>query len=306
MSFITVGASTFKDGTSWNPGNTYLDRTNPANYTGIIGYVNVDIYTNVTGLFVGYFYGSGTSWTLRSYANIGSLLAGNRTVSGLSCAISVGDIIGIYNTGGGVSRNATGSTGVLSLAGTNPMWNYTTCTYNVDPTSTRISIAAYGPYYPSITMDTVTSQASTTMVANGTFIDPGYATITEFGFCYITGTTGTPTTSSYKKQADSLLPSRDGDPISATISGLSYNTSYRVRTYMINSAGYTGYSDTVYQTHTALQAAGVPIACNDVGIQIGQSSGNTLTMVTAARRTWLNKPTGPISMSDFYTKWYDY
>lgn len=93
---------------------------------------------------------------------------------------------------------------------------------------------------------TVTTQAcdeiETKQVdGNGNITATGGVNCTRRGFCYIEGTSGDPTTANSTTY-------NDGDfgtgAFSKTITGLSPDTSYRVRAYAINTAG-TGYGTTV-------------------------------------------------------------
>jgi len=102
---------------------------------------------------------------------------------------------------------------------------------------------------PSVSIPTVTTQAATsiqqtTCTGNGNITATGGANATRRGFCYMTGTSGDPTT------ANSVAYD-DGDygtgAYTKGITGLTAGTGYRVRAYAVNSAG-TGYGTTVQVT----------------------------------------------------------
>ena len=69
----------------------------------------------------------------------------------------------------------------------------------------------------------------------------GGENVSERGFCYIQGTSGTPTTANSKVYDSG---SYGTGSYSKSITGLSNKTSYRVRAYAINSAG-TAYGSTI-------------------------------------------------------------
>lgn len=99
---------------------------------------------------------------------------------------------------------------------------------------------------PTVTTQAVSSPATTSGTGNGNITATGGANATRRGFCYMTGTSGDPTT------ADSAAYD-DGDfgtgAYTKSITGLSAGTAYRVRAYAVNSAG-TSYGSTV--SYTAL------------------------------------------------------
>lgn len=94
---------------------------------------------------------------------------------------------------------------------------------------------------PAVTTQSADQITITGFRGNGNITEVGTASVTRRGFCYKVGTSGDPTTS------DSVAYD-DGDfgtgAFTKTISGLTPNTSYRVRAYAVNSAG-TSYGDTV-------------------------------------------------------------
>lgn len=98
---------------------------------------------------------------------------------------------------------------------------------------------------PTVTTQAVSNKATTSGLGNGNITDTGGANATRRGFCYMTGTSGDPTT------ANSTVYD-DGDfgtgAYTKSITGLTAGTAYRVRAYAVNSAG-TSYGTTVdYKT----------------------------------------------------------
>ncbi|MCK4592644.1 fibronectin type III domain-containing protein, partial [Candidatus Parcubacteria bacterium] len=94
---------------------------------------------------------------------------------------------------------------------------------------------------PTVTTQAASSVEATIATGNGNITDIGGENCTTRGFCYMTGTTGDPTT------ADSVAfdaGSFTTGTYTKEIIGLTPGTNYRVRAYAINSAG-TGYGTTV-------------------------------------------------------------
>ena len=115
-------------------------------------------------------------------------------------------------------------------------------------TSNWSSIA--GGYYHSlgivITTPTVTTQSAdqitiTSIRGNGNITDTGGKNCTRRGFCYKVGTSGDPTVSDNVAYDDGYY---ETGTFTKIISGLSPETSYRLRAYAVNSIG-TSYGDTV-------------------------------------------------------------
>lgn len=93
---------------------------------------------------------------------------------------------------------------------------------------------------PTVSTQAASSVEATTATGNGNISSNGGGTITEKGVCYMTGTSGDPTTANgtFHDHVDST------GAFTESMTGLSSGTSYRVRAYAINSAG-TGYGTTV-------------------------------------------------------------
>jgi len=101
-------------------------------------------------------------------------------------------------------------------------------------------------YTPPVVAPTVTTQdadqiATTSIRGNGNITATGGANATRRGFCYKAGTTGDPTTSDSVAYDDGSFGT---GAFNKSITGLTPNTSYRVRAYAVNSAG-TSYGTTV-------------------------------------------------------------
>ena len=103
---------------------------------------------------------------------------------------------------------------------------------------------------PVVTTEALSSVSYTSASANGTIVSAGAGTVTRRGFAYILGTSGNPTTTDTVIYEDGSFST--GSYV-LSMSGLSVNTSYRVRAYAVNSDG-TGYGDTVDLTTLAYSA----------------------------------------------------
>lgn len=97
MATFTIGDSnaTYP---SFTPSNaaTVLLLANPVTTAGSITSITTKFSSPASNIKVGLFYGSGTSWTLRSAVTLGSVSSGIVTTSGLSLDAQVGDVLGIY------------------------------------------------------------------------------------------------------------------------------------------------------------------------------------------------------------------
>jgi len=117
---IDVGSTASDRGAQVGANYTYLDVNNPVASAGTINVV--EIWASITipaGGKIGTFYGSGTSWQVRSFATLGEITAGSKVIVGrLSITAEIGDILGIFtNTSGYVEEDTTGGGGVLGKSG---------------------------------------------------------------------------------------------------------------------------------------------------------------------------------------------
>jgi hypothetical protein len=121
-----------------------------------------------------------------------------------------------------------------------------TCPITPDSPSAGSSVAVNRPQpiAPTVTTQSATNIATTSCTGNGNITATGGANCTRRGFCYKVGTSGDPTTSDSVAYDDGSFGT---GAFTKIISGLTPNTSYRVRAYAVNSAG-TGYGTTVQVT----------------------------------------------------------
>ena len=120
-----------------------------------------------------------------------------------------------------------------------------TCTLTSSP-SAGSNIAVNRPPV-GVRTQAATDVEKVSFTANGNITDIGSASPTTRGFCYKTGTTGDPTTSDSTVSETGTF---SAESYSKSITGLTKDTSYRVRAYATNADG-TGYGETITVTTMA-------------------------------------------------------
>lgn len=110
MAYTTIdigSGATNRDG-SQNATYTTLCDGNYANATGILDSFEIWFVTDATGLKMGTFSGSGTTYDDRDYESIGNVTSGSKqTFTGKNCSVSQNDLLGAYWATGTIERNAT-------------------------------------------------------------------------------------------------------------------------------------------------------------------------------------------------------
>ncbi len=117
---IDIGAEAINRGDSTSEGYTYIDRTNPANESGLITTIEIWAYAVLVNCVVGTFEKLAEANTLkcRDSVAIGDVPRWSKqTFNGLSLAVEAGDYIGFYATSGRVERDSTGYSGNWRLVG---------------------------------------------------------------------------------------------------------------------------------------------------------------------------------------------
>ena len=114
---IDIGLDAGDLGADGISGLTGIFLNNPANTSGTITNINIYLRGAVTGLKIGTFYGSGSSYTLRDYNTIGSLGVGIHELTGLNINVQSGDFIGAYYTTGLLSVATSGYAGIYGKSG---------------------------------------------------------------------------------------------------------------------------------------------------------------------------------------------
>ena len=172
----------------------------------------------------------------------------------------------VWNTGNGTNSFVFNSSGLAGINKTgNTVFGLRDNNYdapNIDPNITgsgnayvevnapnspgyqsSIVITYTLPIAPTVTGSAATSVATTSMTGNGNITADGGATVTTRGFCYMTGTSGDPTTANSTAFDTGSFAT---GAYTKSITGLTADTNYRVRAYAINSVG-TSYGTTTQE-----------------------------------------------------------
>lgn len=163
-----------------------------------------------------------------------------------------------------------------------------------------LRFSTYATYTASASAPTVTTQAvsditDTTATGNGNVTDDGGDTITERGICW--NTTGTPTT------VDSTATSAGTTgAFTASMTGLTSDTTYYVRAYATNSEGTSYGSEVSFTTANGYTySRSITIDANKVGLGYGdyaldlEASSSQYASITDAAQSGLDI-TGDISI----------
>jgi hypothetical protein len=144
----------------------------------------------------------------------------------------------------------SGGTGAFTVSMTslspNTTYYYKAYSYNSSHGYSYGSVVSFTTLAvaPTLTTSAMSNIYSTKATANASITNIYGANATRRGFCYMTGTSGDPTTSNNVVYEDGSFGTGS---YSKVITGLSPSTNYRVRPYAVNSAG-TGYGTTVQLT----------------------------------------------------------
>jgi len=94
---IDIGSAATDRSDEWSAARTSIDLANPANDTGSLDTYEIWMYSNGTGIKVGTFSGSGTSYDDRDYETWGDVASGaKRTLTGCDTDVETGDFVGAY------------------------------------------------------------------------------------------------------------------------------------------------------------------------------------------------------------------
>lgn len=246
---IDIGGGAINRAADLGNSLTIVDLNNPANATGILDVFEVQFDTDesVTGLYMGTFSGSSTTYTSRDSENIGTCSTGSKqTFTGKNCSVTSGDFIGYFTTTGRIERATTGGSGIYYKSGN--LFGAGAQTYTL-ASSNIASLYATGYTSPTVTTQDASSVSFSSCTGNGNITDTGGASVTRRGFCYLEGTTGDPTTSDSVAYDDGTFTT---GAYTKAIAGLKFGTGYRVRAYAVNSIG-TSYGTTVQVTTNVIQ-----------------------------------------------------
>lgn len=130
---IDVGGGAIDRDDDWPFTHTIVDFNNPANDTGTIDTFEFWFYSNGSGVKAGTFYGTGAwpyTFTSRDVETIGNVSSGSKqTFTGLDCDVSVGDLAGIYYSGGAIDKHGWGGSNIYwkdgDQFGAGPQEDYT-------------------------------------------------------------------------------------------------------------------------------------------------------------------------------------
>lgn len=112
-----LGGEAVRAGAGGSTGYTYINLDNPATGRGVIQAIGLYISSNVTGLKVGTFYGSSTSYTNRNAITLGNVSSGYQVIQIPDMAFESGDYIGLYFATGAVTYASASNGGVYYVLG---------------------------------------------------------------------------------------------------------------------------------------------------------------------------------------------
>lgn len=114
MAAIDIGGGATDRDNYFADGYTLLDKTNPANLTGILTAFEFWANTDISDLKVGTFSGTGDSYDDRDFETIGSVTSGSKqTFTGKSCSVEAGDLLGVFYSSGVLECSSSGGAGLF-------------------------------------------------------------------------------------------------------------------------------------------------------------------------------------------------
>jgi hypothetical protein len=231
MSVIDLGTAAIDRPTYSIEGNTYIELDNPANASGRITSVEIWADITLTGCKVATFYlVSGNNYSTRDYESIADVVAGGVRTFAVNLDVVAGDFIGIYYTGGRIEKDSTIGSRTWIAGNQIPCTNYT---FNA-PSLSMYSLYGIGTTVViSTTTQAVTAILSTTATGNGNITALGGENATKRGICY--NLTGSPTVADSKVEESGSFGT---GAFTESLINLSPGTTYHVKAYAYNSAGY--------------------------------------------------------------------
>jgi len=243
---IDVGAAATDRNTVWGSNYTVVCKANPANDTGWLDTAELYAVATTSSVTVGTLYGSGTTYTPRDSEVVGIVEAGaKRTFTGLVIDVESGDYIGCYHdTGGGLELSDTGSD-IYYKSGN--QWAAGSQTYTL---FSNYDLSCYGtgdteppPVAPTVTTQAVDDISSTTATGNGNITATGGANADHRGVVYGKTSKGDPGDTSYTATDYDGYVDESGSfgtgAFDRSLTSLDDDTTYYVRAYAHNSAGYS-------------------------------------------------------------------
>ena len=226
-------------------GDTFIDYNNAANDTGSLDTFEAYFYLNGANVKIGTFYeDSLPDFTSRDYETIGAITSGaKRTFTGKDCDVTSGDWVGVYATAGRIELDTSGS----GLYRTNSTDGFgATKTYTLLSDTYAISLYATGEtpvVAPTVTTQAVDDILSTTATGNGNITATGGANADHRGVVYGKTSKGDPGDTSYTATDYDGYVDESGDfgtgAFDRSLTSLDADTTYYVRAYAHNSAGYS-------------------------------------------------------------------
>lgn len=274
MAVIDLGTAAIDRPTYSIEGNTYIELDNPANLSGRITSVEIWADITLTGCKVATFYlVSGNNYSTRDYEAIADVVAGAKRTFTVDLDVVAGDFIGIYYTGGRIEKDSTVGSRTWIAGNQIPCTNYT---FNT-PSLSQYSLYGTGTTIvkPTVTTPAVTNILSTTATGNGNITDTGGENCTKRGICY--NLTGSPTVADSKVEETGSFGT---GAFTENLINLSPGTTYHVKAYAYNSAGY-GYGaeeDFITLTPTVTTQAVTDILSTT-------STGNGNTTITGGQNS---------------------
>ncbi|MBA7585733.1 hypothetical protein ES708_27721 [subsurface metagenome] len=210
---------------------------------------------------------SGTSYTTRDHQAIGTVTAGAKRTFTVDLDVQTGDLIGLFFTAGELeSSTEQGSTKNRYLSG-----DRIPCTnLNFTGVGERImSIWGRSAYVlPTITTQAVINITSTTAKGSGNITNVGSGNVTERGICW--NKTGNPTVSDSKSYETGSFGT---GAFYRTMYSLSPGTTYYVRAFAYNDAGYAYGSQVDFKTDKAKPTVTTQ-SCTNVSGHSATGNGN--------------------------------
>lgn len=195
--------------------------------------------------------------------------------------------------------SGTGSFGT-TISGLSPSTTYYIRSFATNAAGTSVGAVATQATtsgLPTVTTQAVSNIANTSVTGNGNITATGGVNCTRRGFCYMTGTSGDPTTSNSTAYDDGSFGT---GAYSKSITGLSASTAYRIRAYAVNTNG-TSYGTTVSVT-TYDSPTVTTQGCSSVTHNSATANGNITsiggTSVTRRGFCYIQASSGDPTVSD--------
>jgi len=223
---------------------TRLEGSNTANDTGSLDTVEIYANEDLANAEVATFIPEGSdTFSSRDFGAIGAVVSGaKRAFTGKDISVATGDVIGIYGTSGYIESGLSGGG-----TGWHQSGDQIPCTSVTFSTSTYRPLSLYAtgetPVAPTVTTQAVDDILSTTATGNGNITATGGANADHRGVVYGKTSKGDPGDTSYTATDYDGYVDESGDfgtgAFDRSLTSLDADTTYYVRAYAHNSAGYS-------------------------------------------------------------------